>query len=48
MQSMVKLAGSHFDYFMHEWGPDRSNNQKAIDQFEAWLKDARANQKEPA
>ena len=48
MQSMVKLAGSHFDYFMHEWGPDRSDNQKAIDQFEAWLKDARANQKEPA
>jgi hypothetical protein len=47
MQGMVKLAGSHFNYFMHEWGPGRHGNQKAIDQFEAWLKDALANQKEP-
>lgn len=48
MQGMVKLAGGHFHYFMHEWGPDRSGNQKAIDQFEAWMKDAREDQKEPA
>ncbi len=46
MQSMAKLAGSHFHYYMHEWGPDRPSNQKAIEKFEAWLNDARASRKE--
>ncbi len=48
MQGMVTLAGNRFHYFSHEWGPDRPGNQKAIDQFEAWLKDARANREQSA
>jgi hypothetical protein len=38
MQAMSKLAGSTFKYFVHEWGPDRPGNRRAIEQFEAWLR----------
>lgn len=38
MQSMSALSGSTWSYYMHEWGPSRPDNQKAIDRFETWLK----------
>ncbi len=41
MQAMSKLAGSNFNYYMHEWGPDRPANQRAIEKFEAWLQEPR-------
>jgi hypothetical protein len=42
MQSMGKLCGSTFDYDLHHWGPDQSSNQRAIEQFEAWLDEPQA------
>ena len=38
MQAMSALSGNTWNYYSHEWGPTRPSNQKAIEQFEAWLK----------
>ena len=38
MQSMNTLTGTHFNYFMHEWGPGRKGNRRAIEEFEEWLR----------
>jgi hypothetical protein len=38
MQSMSALSGGTWNYYMHEWGPARPDNQKAIERFESWLK----------
>ena len=43
MQSMGALSGSTWNYDMHEWGPGKPGNKKAIEQFEAWLENAPAN-----
>jgi HEAT repeat protein len=37
MQAMNSLTGKAFGYQMHRWGP--LNNQKAIAEFEAWMKE---------
>ena len=39
MQAMSKLTGSTFNYSLHNWGPGTAGNQRAIEKFEAWLKD---------
>ena len=39
MQAMSALSGNTWNYYMHEWGPARSGNQKAIEEFEAWLRE---------
>ena len=38
MQAMGALSGNTWNYYSHEWGPARPGNEKAIAQFEAWLK----------
>jgi HEAT repeat protein len=38
MQAMSALSGNIWNYYPHEWGPAWLGNQKAIAQFEAWLK----------
>ena len=37
MQALSQLAGTNFNYDMHNWGP---SNTKAIKEFEAWLSQA--------
>ena len=39
MQCFQELAGSHFGYYMHDWGPGHDKNSKAIETFESWLKE---------
>jgi len=43
IQAMSRLAGSTFNYYLHEWGPDRPSNQRAIEKFEAWLQERAKN-----
>ncbi len=38
LQAMSKLAGSTFNYRLHDWGPGTSANKQAIEKFEAWLR----------
>ncbi len=38
MQCFQELAGSHFGYYMHTWGPGNGKNSEAIEKFENWLK----------
>jgi hypothetical protein len=38
MQAMGGLSGNTWNYDSHEWGPASVRNEKAIGQFEAWLK----------
>ena len=38
MQSTSKLAGSTFNYRLHNWGPATAGNRRAIEKFEAWLR----------
>jgi len=38
MQAMSALSGNTWNYYSHEWGSARPGNEKAIAQFEAWLK----------
>ena len=42
MQAMSKLAGSTFNYSLHNWGPGTSRNRRAIEKFEAWLRAKKA------
>lgn len=37
MQSMSSLSGSHWNYDLHDWGPNQGSNQLAIRKFSAWL-----------
>jgi HEAT repeat protein len=37
MQALAALAGQHFGYDMHNWGPGSLGNQQAIGKFEAWM-----------
>jgi HEAT repeat protein len=38
MQALMALAGQHFGYDMHNWGPATPANARAIAKFEEWLK----------
>jgi len=38
MQCLQEMAGSHFGYHMHSWGPANGKNSEAIAKFENWLK----------
>ena len=43
MQALAALTGQQFGYFMHEWGPNRPSNRKAIEKLEAWLQEKAKN-----
>ena len=38
MQALTALTGKQFGYYMHEWGPNRPSNRKAIEKLEIWLR----------
>jgi hypothetical protein len=42
MNAMGGLSGNIWNYDPHEWGPASARNEKAIGQFEAWLKKKQA------
>lgn len=41
MQALAALTGQQFFYDMHHWGLGTPGNQKAVRQFEAWMKEAK-------